>query len=396
LKKGNHIVMGITGSIGAYKAVDLASKLIQGEQKVSVIMTSEAMQFVTPLTFSSIIGKPAVYDLFNASSEYAIQHVSLAQSADLLAIVPATANVIAKLASGIADDMLTCTALAARSPIVVAPAMDANMYDNPVTQENVRKLKERGFVFVGPAYGHLASGLTGPGRLAENDEILDIMGQVLGRKGDLAQKRIVVTAGGTQEPLDPVRFVSNNSSGKMGYAIAEAARDRGAEVTLVSGPTALCKPAGMEFIPVRTAREMLAAVCKATVQSQALIMAAAVADFTPSRVSPGKIKKSSGELVLKLGRTEDILGSIKGDFVKVGFAAESEHLEEEALRKLKAKDLDLIVANDITVPNSGFAVDTNQVIIIDKKGKKENLPLMLKTELADRILDKVAALVSVK
>lgn len=392
MRKGNNIVMGITGSIGAYKAVDLASKLVQQGQVVRVIMTRAAMELVTPLTFSSITGKPALHDLFDASSEFAIQHVSLAQSADLLVIVPATANIIAKLASGIADDMLTCTALATRAPIVIAPAMDANMYENPVTQENIRKLKERQIVFVGPAYGHLASGLIGPGRLVENEEILDIMGQVLGRKGDLAGQKIVVTAGGTQEPLDPVRFLSNNSSGKMGYAIAEAARDRGAQVTLISGPTSLGKPAGMEFISIKTAGEMMQAVQKTVARSQVLIMAAAVADFTPAQVSPGKIKKESGELVLKLGRTEDILSNVKGDFIRVGFAAESENLEEEALRKLKSKNLDLIVANDITSPNSGFGVDTNQVIIIDKKGQKENLPLMLKTELADRILDRVVAI----
>lgn len=394
MKKGNNIVMGITGSIGAYKAVDLASKLVQQGQKVSVIMTKEAMEFVSPLTFSSIIGKPAVHDLFNASSEYAIQHVSLARAADVLVIVPATANIIAKLASGIADDMLTCTALATRAPIIVAPAMDANMYESPVTQENIRKLKTRQYVFAGPACGHLASGMIGPGRLMENDEILDIIGQVLGRTGDLAGKKIVVTAGGTQEPLDPVRFISNNSSGKMGYAIAEAARDRGADVILVSGPTSLLKPAGMEFISVKTAKEMMLAVHKAAALSQALIMAAAVADFTPEQVSSEKIKKKSGELVLKLGRTEDILGSVKGNFLKVGFAAESENLEEEARQKLMAKNLDLIVANDITAPNSGFGVDTNQVVIINKKGEKEDIPLMLKTELADKILDKVVALLS--
>lgn len=392
MKKGNNIVLGITGSIGVYKAVDLASKLIQRGQKVNVIMTREAMQFVTPLTFSSIIGKPVVYDLFDSSSEYAIQHVSLAQAADVLAIVPATANIIAKLASGIADDMLTCTALATRAPIIIAPAMDANMYESLITQENIKNLKARQFVFVGPSYGHLASGMNGPGRLVENEEILDIIGQVLGRNGDLAGKKIVVTAGGTQEPLDPVRFLSNNSSGKMGYAIAEAARDRGSQVTLISGLTSLPKPVGMEFIPIKTAKEMMLAVKKAVAQSQVLIMAAAVADFTPVQVSPGKIKKESGDLVLRLGKTEDILSSVKGNFIKVGFAAESENLEEEALRKLKTKNLDLIVANDITALNSGFGVDTNQVVIITRKGEKENLPLMPKIELADRILDMISTL----
>lgn len=392
MKKGSNIVLGITGSIAAYKAVDLASKLVQGGQKVSVIMTREAMEFVTPLTFSSIIGKLALHDLFDPYSEYAIQHVSLARSADVLVIVPATANIIAKLASGISDDMLTCTVLATSSPVILAPAMDANMYENPVTQENIKKLKERGFVFVGPTSGRLASGMTGPGRLVENEEILDIMGQVLGRNRDLAGQKIVVTAGGTQEPLDPVRFISNNSSGKMGYAIAKAARDRGAKVTLISGPSSLPKPAGIEFISIITAREMMLAVQKAVINSQTLIMAAAVADFTPARVSPNKIKKESGEFLLKLGKTTDILGSVKGDFVKVGFAAESQNLEEEALRKLRTKNLDMIVANDITLPDSGFGADTNQVIIINKQGEKEILPLMPKIDLADIILNKVVKL----
>lgn len=392
MKKGNNIVLGITGGIGAYKAVDLASKLIQQGQTVKVIMTAEAMQFVTPLTFSSITGKPAIHDLFDPSSEFAIQHVSLAQSADLLAIVPATANIIAKLACGIADDMLTCTVLATKAPVIIAPSMDANMYQNASTQENIAKLKARDFVFVGPAYGHLASGLIGPGRLVDNEEIIDIMGWTLGKKGDLAGARITVTAGGTQEPLDPVRFISNSSSGKMGYSIAEAARDRGAQVTLISGPTSLRQPAGMEFISVKTAKDMMLSVQTVMVRSHVLIMAAAVADFSPAQVSPGKIKKEAAELSLKLDRTPDILGSIKGDFIRVGFAAESHNLEEEALKKLKAKNLDLIVANDVTLPGSGFGVDTNQATIMYRSGRKDILPLMLKTELADKILDRVAEL----
>lgn len=394
MKNSNNITLGVTGSIGAYKAADLASKLIQRGQKVSVILTREASEFVSSLTFSSITGNPVANNLFDPVSPYAIQHVSLAQTSDVLVVAPATANIIAKMAAGIADDILTCTALATKAPVLLAPAMDANMYENPVTQENIRKLKDRGFIFIGPDYGHLASGLVGPGRLADNEEIIDIIGKVLGQKGDLAGLNIVITAGGTQEPLDPVRFISNYSSGKMGYAIAEAARDRGAETTLISGPTALNKPAGMEFITVKTAEEMLKSVQKVMSRSDVLIMSAAVADFAPSQVTTTKIKKKTGDLVLNLKKTQDILSSIKGNLVKVGFAAESENLEEEAYKKLKSKNLDLIIANDITSTGSGFGVDTNQVVIIDRKGKKDRLPLMLKTELADKILDRLSGILA--
>jgi phosphopantothenoylcysteine decarboxylase / phosphopantothenate---cysteine ligase len=301
--------------------------------------------------------------------------------------------VIAKMACGIADDMLTCTALATRAPIVIAPAMNDNMWSNPVTQENVAKLKKHGVTFISPAYGRLASGKMGLGRLAELDEIYGITLKVLGKTGDLALKHIVVTAGGTQEPVDPVRCLTNRSTGKMGYAIAEAARNRGADVTLISGPTALIKPAGIKVIDVKTAEEMLQAVLEATKKTDALIMSAAVADFRPANPSGKKIKRQAlSDLTLQLEKTTDILGQAKGDFIRVGFAAESHNVVDNAADKVKRKGLDLIVANDITARDCGFGTETNKVTIIDSKGKVDELPLMPKSEVADKILDRVAGL----
>ena len=383
------MVLGVTGSIAAYKAAEIASQLTQAGAKVNVILTEEAVQFISPVTFRAITGRPVVTEMFDLASEFSIEHVSLAKVADVVIIAPATANIIAKLAAGIADDMLCCTVLATEAPVVVAPAMETNMYNNPVTQDNLSKLEARNFVIVGPATGWLASGKEGLGRLADINDIVGGIRQVLGRSGELAGKHIVITAGGTQEPIDPVRYISNHSSGKMGYALAEAARDRGAKVTLVTAPASLPEPVDVDVVKVSTAKEMNRAVEKATRQADALVMAAAVADFRPTKAAKDKIKKGEAGLTLKLECTPDILGTVKGNFIKVGFAAESNNLVENAKQKLKKKGLDVIVANDITASDSGFGADTNRVTIIDHTGKIDNLPLLTKREVAERVLDKV-------
>jgi len=392
------IVLGITGGIAAYKAADLASKLTQAGATVKVVMTKSATEFVAPLTFWSVTGQEVTTEMFGPSTKPGITHITLADAADVVAIVPATANIMAKLASGIADDMLTCVALATRAPIVIAPAMHSNMYENPVTQDNLTKLKARGFVIVEPEYGRLASGAMGTGRLAEVGKITGTIHQVVGRSGNLAGKRVVVTAGGTQEAIDPVRFIGNRSSGKMGYAMAEAARDRGATVSLITAPTTLSEPVGMEVIHTEGASQMKDAVTKACTQADALIMAAAVADYQPKSAAKQKIKKETtgADLTLELVRTPDTLAEVKGNFIKVGFAAESENLIANAKEKLERKQVDLFVANDITAADSGFGVDTNKVTLIDKKGNIEDLPLMTKREVADRVLDRVVGMLGSK
>jgi len=386
------IVLGITGGIAAYKAADLASKLTQAGVKVEVVMTEAATEFISPLTLRSLTGRPIVTDMFEPASEFSIEHIALAEAADVVVIAPATANTIAKLAGGIADNILCCTVLATKAPVIVAPAMNVNMYQNSITQDNLAKLRARGFTIVGPEYGRLASGKVGMGRLAKVEEIIGTIKQVLGRNSDLSGKRIVVTAGGTKEPIDPVRHIGNRSSGKMGYAIAEAARDRGAEVKLVTAPTSLPEPAGIEVVSVKTAVEMKEAVDKAVTQADALIMAAAVADYQPKNVAKAKIKKKSPSLTLELIRTPDILTEVKGNFLKVGFAAESEDMVANAKQKLEKKQLDLIVANDITDKDSAFGSDTNKVTLISRDGKIDSLPLLTKREVADKILDKVVGL----
>jgi phosphopantothenoylcysteine decarboxylase/phosphopantothenate--cysteine ligase len=392
------IVLGITGSIAAYKGADLASKLTQAGAKVEVILTEAAMKFVSPVTFRAVTGRPVVYNMFDLSGEFSVEHVALAEAADIVVVAPATADIIAKIAAGIASDMVCTTVVATKAPIIIAPAMHTGMWENKATQENVKILKSRGVVFVDPGVGHLASGGIGQGRLAEVNDIIGIINQVLARSGDLAGKHIVVTAGGTQEAIDPVRFVGNRSSGKMGYAVAEAARDRGAKVTLISAPSTLTLPAGIDVVYIESAVQMRDAVVKATFDADALIMAAAVADYQPKGRVGQKIKKdTTGDaLTLDLVRTPDILSEVKGDFIKVGFAAETENVVENARRKLASKKVDLFVANDVTAPDSGFAVDTNRVTIIDKSGKTEELPLMTKREVADKILDRVVGLMGKK
>jgi phosphopantothenoylcysteine decarboxylase / phosphopantothenate---cysteine ligase len=390
--KNKTIVLGITGGIAAYKAADLASKLVQGGANVRVIMTENAQKFVTSMTFEAITTNAVITDMFEASAEHRINHISLSETADIIVIAPATANIMAKIVTGIADDMLTTTVLATRAPVLIAPAMHTQMYQNPITQENEAKLKARGFYIIPPASGRLASGGYGPGRFPDTEMIIGHISKVLGREGDLAGKRIIVTAGGTQEPIDPVRMITNRSSGKMGYAIAEAARDRGAEVTLITSPTAISKPVGVDIISVDTATQMKSAVEKTVAQFDALIMAAAVADFQPKDVAVNKIKKENGNITLELTNTPDILAEVRGDFLRIGFAAESQNLLVNARKKVEKKHLDLIVANDITEANSGFGSDTNKVILIGKDGAPENLPVLSKQEVANRILDRVVKL----
>jgi phosphopantothenoylcysteine decarboxylase/phosphopantothenate--cysteine ligase len=388
-----NVVLGITGSIAAYKAVDLASKLTQTGVAVHTVMTESATKLVGPATFRAITGRPVSTDLFELTNPHSIEHVSLAEVADLLLIAPATANVIARLACGIADDLLSCTALATRAPILVAPAMHSAMWENPATQANVETLKGRGVSFVGPAEGRLASGGVGVGRFAPVPEILGEALRIVGRKGDLSGIRIVVSAGGSREAIDPIRFLGNRSSGKMGVAVAEAARDRGADVTLVSGPTLLPRPSGVTVVEVESAGEMLDAVKEAAEEADALIMAAAVADYTPTSSASEKLKKSDGEFLLHLSRTEDILAAVRDVPVRVGFAAETEDLIENARSKLVDKRLDLVVANRVGAEESPFGSDFNRAILIDAK-REEELPLLAKRELADRILDRVRDLLA--
>lgn len=392
--RGSNIVLGVTGSIAAYKAADLASKLAQAEAFVDVIMTRSAMEFVTPLTFSSLTHRGVARELFDPDADVCVEHVALARRAEVVVIAPATANVIGKIAHGLADDMLTTTVLATEAPLVVVPAMDGNMFDNPATQKNLEILLDRGASIVGPKTGYLASGLIGVGRLADTQEIIGALKTILGRQGDLVGRRIVVTAGGTQEPIDPVRVITNRSSGKMGYALAEAARDRGASVTLISASTSIASPVGVDLVEVATAKEMASAVGVAVRQADALIMAAAVADFQSKEPSSSKIKKNGATLSIDLTRTPDILAETSADCVRVGFAAESEDLAENARKKLKSKRLDLIVANDITSTDAGFSSENNRVVILDPEGGEDQLPLMSKYECATKILDRVERLIS--
>ncbi len=387
---GRHIVLAVTGSIAAYKAADLCSKLRQAGATVEVVMTAAAAKFVTPLTFQSLSGREVVTDMFAAAEAEA--HVEVARRAEALVIAPVTADCLASLAHGLAGDMVSLTALATTAPVLLAPAMDSQMWAHPATRANVALLRERGAEFVGPNQGRLASGRSGAGRLAETPEILGALRALLGRAGDLAERRIVVTAGGTREPLDPVRFVGNHSSGRMGFAIAEAARDRGAHVQMVAGPVALETPYGVERVDVATVAEMLSALERLTADSDALVMAAAPADFRPATAEAQKIKKAPGQesLDLRLVKNPDILASLPGGGVRVGFAAETSDLAANAVGKLEAKRLDFIVANDVTAVGSGFATDTNQVTIFHAGGKVEELPLLPKYAVAMAILDRVA------
>lgn len=390
------IVLGVTGSIAAYKAPDLASKLTQAGAAVDVAMTEAATRFVAPITFQGVTGRRAYHDMWDETSETAELHVVLARRADLMVIAPATAAMLARLAHGLADDLVSLIALATKAPVLVAPAMDPHMWEHAATQANVAALRARGVSFVGPEEGRLASGQVGTGRMSEVPVLLGAVRSAISRGGDLAGKKIVVSAGGTREAIDPVRFVGNESSGRMGFAVAEAARDRGADVVLVSGEAALPDPYGVYVCRVRSAAEMRDAVVSACAGADALIMAAAVADYQPAEPVGEKIKREGREsLSLHLAPTPDILAEVgrPPGLVKVGFAAESQDLVANARAKIESKGLDLIVANDITAADAGFGVGTNRVHVIDAAGEQEEWPLMTKYEVAWRILDRVHKLI---
>lgn len=410
-----HILLGVTGSIAAYKAAELASRLTQEGAQVDVILTPAAERFVAPLTYQSVTGRRAFTEAELWGGEAHVLHVGLGHSVDLLVIAPCTANTIARLAHGSADNLLTITALAACCPILLAPAMDVGMFAHPATQENVRILSERGVHFAGPGEGRMASGLTGKGRMLEPAELLGHIRLVLGKNGKLVGKKVVVTAGGTQEAIDPVRVITNRSSGKQGYALAQAAIDAGAQVTLITAPTSLTAPVGARLIEVRTAGEMLEAVLAESVRRagavrstysagiDALLMAAAVADFRPKKVAEDKLKKRDGIPQVELEAAPDVLEMVAGlgsgekrPRVVVGFAAESRDLLKNAAAKLSSKKLDMIVANDITAPDSGFAVDTNRVTLLFADAREESLPLMSKAEVAEAIIERVAAMLETK
>ncbi len=388
--EGKRIVVGITGSIAAHKGADLVSKLTQAGALVDVVLTESGARFITPVALQGLSGRPVYTDVFATTGELAISHVELGRRADAVVIAPASADTLAHIAHGFADNLLCLTVLATEAPVLLAPAMDVLMFENTATQANLAVLRERGFAIVGPGEGRLASGMRGRGRMAEPEVIIGAVRQLLGRGGDLAGRKVVVSAGGTQEPIDPVRYVGNYSSGKMGYAVAEAARDRGAKVVLVSGPVALPALSGVETVCVKTAEEMRDAVVDASRGADILIMAAAVADYRPAERAAQKIKRTQAGMTLELVPTPDILAEVKSaDFVCVGFAAESQELVRNASEKMARKGLDLVVANDITAAGSGFGTDTNQVTIIDKSGAAETLPLLSKHEVAQRVLDRV-------
>ena len=390
-------MLGVTGSIAAYKAADLASKLAQAGAKVDVLLTGAGEKFVSSLTFQSVTGRRAFTDNDLWGNEAHVLHVSFGKTADLLVIAPCTADTMAKLAHGIADNLLTVTALAATCPILIAPAMDGGMFDHPATQENLITFLSRGGLVAGPDKGRLASGLSGTGRMIEPVELLGHIRVALGKKGKLAGKKIIVTAGGTQEAIDPVRMITNHSSGRQGYALAQAALDLGAEVCLVTAPTALTSPVGARVIHVKSVQEMLDAVMNES--ADALVMAAAAADFRPVQIAKDKMKKRDGIPQIELEAAPDVLGTLstvggEGKRFKVtaGFAAESQSLLENAAEKLKSKKLDFIAANDISAKDAGFGVETNRITLLFADGTKEILPLMSKSEAAEKIMERVARL----
>lgn len=395
--KGKHVLLGVTGSIAAFKAADLASKLTQAGTNVDVILSSAGEKFVTPLTFQSVTGRRAFTDKDLWGNEAHVMHVNLGKMADLLVIAPCTADTMAKLAHGIADNLLTVTALAATCPILIAPAMDGGMYDHPATQENLKTLQTRGVLVAGPAAGHLASGLSGVGRMIEPMEVLGHIRAALGRNGKLKGRKVIVTAGGTQESIDPVRVITNHSSGRQGYALAQAAIDSGADVTLITAPTALTPPVGAMVVPVKSAQDMLDALLIET--GDALVMAAAAADFRPKETAKDKIKKRDGIPQIQLEAAPDILKTLSSQSgvqkrfkVTVGFSAESRDLLQNASEKLKSKGLDFIAANDVSAKDAGFAVETNRLTLLFADGTQESLPLMSKSEAAERIIEHIARL----
>jgi phosphopantothenoylcysteine decarboxylase/phosphopantothenate--cysteine ligase len=395
---GKSILLGISGSISSYKAIDLASKLVQHGADLDVIMTSSAARFVAPLTFENIIHKPVVQDVFTSESEKGIYHISATERADLVVVAPATANMIAKISNGLCDDPVSLAVLSSKAPVVICPAMDGHMYQNLATQENIRKLTDRGIYLVGPTTGRLASGSIGQGRLVEPSDILSHIRLLLGQTGDLAGRKIVVSAGGTQEPIDPIRFLGNRSSGKMGYALAEAAIDRGANTVIVAAPNNLIPPAGTKILKVVTAKEMHSAIVNEMEDCDILIMSAAVADWRPKETAKNKIKKNDlKNLSITIKKNEDIIANIKKpNLVKVGFAAETENMLSQARQKLKEKNLDLIAANNVSGDNTGFGSDNNEVVLIDREGNVNELGLLSKYEIGQHILNAVVPMLKPK
>lgn len=392
------VVLGITGSIAAYKIANLASMLVKQHADVHVIMTKNATNFIHPITFETLTGNKCLVETFDRNFSFEVEHVSLGEKADVMLIAPASANVIAKLAHGLADDMLTTTALAMTAPILVSPAMNTHMYEKKITQENIVKIRDLGMRVIEPANGYLACGTTGVGKMPEPEVLLDAIYQEILRPKDLVGKRVLITAGPTQEAIDPVRYITNHSTGKMGYALARQARYMGADVTLVSGPTNLTPPEGVEYIPVISAKQMYDAVMEKQMQSDAIIMSAAVADYRPVSIAEEKIKKTEGNAEIPLERTDDILGSLgqdKNAFL-CGFSMETENMLENSKKKLLKKNLDMIVANNLKTKGAGFGVDTNVVTIIsDSPGNddgviSEELPLLSKEDVAYEILDRIA------
>lgn len=390
--KGKTVILGVTGSIAAYKAASLASMLVKQGAEVNVIMTANAVNFINPITFETLTGRKCLVDTFDRNFEFQVEHVSLAKKADLVMIAPASANVIGKMAGGIADDMLTTTVLACTCPKLVAPAMNTRMFENSIVQENMRKLENHGFRIISPAVGHLACGDTGAGKMPEPSVLLEYILQEIGMEKDLAGKKILITAGPTREAIDPVRFLTNHSTGKMGYALARIAAMRGADVTIVSGPVQLSVPLTVKCVNVTTAKEMFDAVRELAPEQEIIIKAAAVADYRPANVSSEKVKKTDGVLSLPLERTDDILQYLgdhkSADQFLCGFSMETEHMLENSRRKLEKKHLDMIVANNVKTEGAGFGTDTNVVTILTKETIVE-LPMMSKEEVAEKILDEI-------
>lgn len=397
--KGRKIVLGVTGGIAAYKAVEFVRLLVKQEAQVHVVMTENAQKFITPLTFQTLSGNPVITDPFALLDQVEIGHVALADLAELIVILPATANIIGKIANGIADDFLSTMVMASKAPLLMVPSMNVNMWENKALQNNVETLLERGVYFVEPGVGELACHWYGKGRLAELEDVIEKIEEIFSPK-DLEGVKVLITAGPTQEPLDPVRFITNRSSGKMGYALAKVARRRGADVTLIAGPTVLPFPRkDIQLVSVRTAEEMRQAVLDHFDGCSVLIKAAAVSDYRPKVSSQRKLKKTEAVTLLELERTVDILkevGKRKGDRLLIGFAAETEDLISNATEKLKEKNLDLIVVNDVTKAGAGFGVDTNQVKILSSSGEVKDLPLMSKEEVSQVILDEVTQLLKQK
>ncbi|MVX64543.1 bifunctional phosphopantothenoylcysteine decarboxylase/phosphopantothenate--cysteine ligase CoaBC [Clostridium chromiireducens] len=385
-----NLVLGVSGGIAVYKALEIVSLLKKKDINVDVIMTESATKFVTPLSFQSLSQNMVTYDMFAEPKAWEIQHISLAEKADLLLVAPATANIIGKIANGIADDMLSTTIMATKAKVIFAPAMNTNMYDNPIVQDNIKKLKSFGYEFIEPAEGRLACGTTGKGKLESPEVIVDRVLMELNDKKDLVNKNVVVTAGPTIAPVDPVRFITNRSTGKMGYAIAKEARNRGANVTLISGPTSIEVPKNINIVKVSTNEEMKKAIMEVYNHADIVIKSAAVADYKPKNYSTQKIKKGDNDLCIEFTRDSDILmelGEKKDKQILVGFAAESQDLKENAISKLQRKNLDYIVANDITANDTGFASEDNKVIVLSKSGKEIYLDKMSKEKIASNLFD---------